>query len=196
MKFWKSGNKRGDNKECVILELHLSGLGITVFKAELREIVGLLRRNIGKDGNNALCAERHHRNDLVVVARPDIEIVAALRHGLSEQGEVAGSSLDAVDVRVLGQLGDRVRSEAYAGTARHVVENDRQVRAVCNRVVVRDQTALGGRHAVCNAAVLCLVCLSGICRCWFLLGLFVLLLAVADHRSESLLYTGTGCKDH
>ena len=94
--------------------------------------MGLLRRNIGKDGNNALCAERHHRNDLVVVARPDIEIVAALRHGLSEQGEVAGSSLDAVDVRVLGQLGDRVRSEAYAGTARHVVENDRQVRAVRN----------------------------------------------------------------
>ena len=60
----------------------------------------------------------------------------------------------------------------------------------------RTEHGLHERHAVCNAAVLCLVCLSGICRCWFLLGLFVLLLAVADHRSESLLYTGTGCKDH
>ena len=60
----------------------------------------------------------------------------------------------------------------------------------------RTEHGLHERHAVCDAAVLCLVCLSGICRCWFLLGLFVLLLAGADHRSESLLYTGTGCKDH
>ena len=118
--------------EAVILELHLSGLGITIFKAELREIVGLLRRNIGKDGNNALCAERHHRNDLVVVARPDIEVVAALRHGFSQQREVAGSSLEAVDIRVLRQLIQGIGGEGNAGTARHVVKNNRKLYRLCD----------------------------------------------------------------
>ena len=58
----------------------------------------------------------------------------------------------------------------------------------------RTEHGLHERHAVCNAAVLCLVCLSGICRCWFLLGLFVLLLAVADHRFDLYFTPERGAK--
>ena len=103
-----------------------------------------LRHQVGGHRDDALGAQGHHGHHLVVVARPDIEVVAAEVAGMGQQGEVAAGLLDAVDLGVLGEDLISLGGKGHAGTAGDVVEKDGQLHPVGDVLIVLDQSGLAG----------------------------------------------------
>ena len=62
--------------EIAVINLHLRSFRRLALKIELAHLVRVLRRDIGKHGDDTLAAERKNRDDLVVIAGVDIELLA------------------------------------------------------------------------------------------------------------------------
>ena len=101
-------------------------------------------RDVGHHADDALAAQRQQGQDLVVVARIDVQSVAAGRGDLGHLGNVAGGLLDAVDEGVLAQLLGRLRLDVDAGAGRHIVEDDRDAARLGHGGKVGDQAGLAG----------------------------------------------------
>ena len=95
--------------------------------------MGLLRSNVGENGDHALCAERQHRNDLVIISGIYIHISAGELEDLRNCGEVSARFLDSDDILdILAEINDGLRSDVDAGTARYVIEDRRDLDGVCD----------------------------------------------------------------
>ena len=66
--------------------------------------MGILRRYIGKHTDDALAAQCQKRDDLVIVAGVNVQVVATEFGDFRYLGDVAAGFLDSVDVRQLCQL--------------------------------------------------------------------------------------------
>ena len=92
--------------------------------------------DVGGHRDDALGPQGHHGHHLVVVARPDVEVVPAQVAGVGQQGEVSAGLLHAVDLGVLGENLIALGGEGHAGAAGHVVEDDGQLGAVGDVLIV------------------------------------------------------------
>ena len=97
---------------------------------------------VGEHRDNALAAQRHDGNDLVVVARVDGDVVAAQLADLGNTADVAGSFLDGYDVLDSRKPLDGLQTDVGSGAGGYVVQNDRQSDRISNSLVVSVQTFL------------------------------------------------------
>ena len=95
-----------------------------------------LRQYIRQYRNNTLAAQGHDRNDHIIVAAVDVDLIAALCSNLCGIANVSAGFLDCCNVLVLCQCCNGADIKTYAGTAGNIVKNDRQVYAVCNGIVM------------------------------------------------------------
>jgi hypothetical protein len=58
------------------------------------------RHDVGRDGDDSLRAERHERDDLIVVTGPDVKVVAAEIARVRGERKVARGLLDPVELRI------------------------------------------------------------------------------------------------
>src|SRR5512133_1451965 len=91
--------------------------------------------------NTADAAQLEEREDEVVV--PRIEVEVGLGDDASRLGEVVIRLLDRPDGRDVGELDDRLRLEVEHDAARDVVDDDRLVADIGDRVEVLDDPADG-----------------------------------------------------
>ena len=106
--------------------------------------MGVARRHVGQHADHALAAQRQQRNDLVIVAGVDVQILPAGGGDLRHLADVAAGFLHCVDVRVLGKLRQTGGGQVAAGAAGDIVQNAGQVHGIRNGGVVGDQTGLAG----------------------------------------------------
>ena len=106
--------------------------------------MGLLRSNVGENGDHALCAECQHRNDLVIISGIYIHMSAGQLEDLRNCGEVSARFLDSDDILdILAEINDGLRCDIHACTARYVVEDRRDFDGVGDLCEVGLSTVLG-----------------------------------------------------
>ena len=110
----------------------------------MAELGGLLRKDVGEHGDDAVRSHGEHRGDHSVLAGPQAEVVSGVGQGLDYLLHVAVGFLDAHDVGVLAQRGVGLRLYVHAGASGHVVEYLRHGAAVRDGCVHRDESRLGG----------------------------------------------------
>ena len=139
-----SGN---DDQVVPMMALGAKGV-ISVASNIIPQVMVELHHDLGDDvaghRDDPLGTQGHHRHHLVVVARPDVEVVGAEVAGVGQEGEVAAGLLHAVDLGVGGQHLVCIGGEGYAGAAGHVVEDDGQLGAVGDVFIVLDEAGLAG----------------------------------------------------
>ena len=101
------------------------------------------RRNVGHDRNIALAAHQDRKTGRGIIAAIDGEALWCPRDQFANAVHVAGSVLDADDVRNLRQTQCRFVLQIGDGTTRHVVKDDRNVFGLGNGAVMPVQTFLG-----------------------------------------------------
>ena len=93
---------------------------------------GLIRLQVRPNGDAACTAQSHHRNGDVVVAAPDVEVhVLCCLCKFGYVAHVAGRFLDACDVVLLGEFRHDIDRNVDAGSARNVVDDNRNIYRVC-----------------------------------------------------------------
>ena len=102
------------------------------------------RHQIGRYGDQPLGPQRQHGKGLVVVAGPDVQLIAAEGHGLCQQGKIAGGLFGAVDPWVLAQDAIGLHRDRQSGAGGDIVEQDRQIQLIGQKFIVPDQPGLGG----------------------------------------------------
>ena len=105
---------------------------------------GGLRADVGEHRDDTLAAHGQQRDDLIVVAGVQIQLVADQRHGLHDLADVAVGLLDAADHRMIGQRRIGSRLDVDAGAGRHIVEDDRHRGGIRDGLVHLDEALLGG----------------------------------------------------
>jgi hypothetical protein len=123
--------------------VQLARSGEIALFSQLDDLRHLRRRGVGRHRDQATAANRHYRHgDRIVTAQQD-EITWRGGDDLHHLRNVTRRFLDADDPGAqVRQTRDRLRLEVDAGPARHVVENDRQRRAVRNLLEVPEETLL------------------------------------------------------
>ena len=124
--------------------LELGGLIELAVQAQLSHLCHQLGIDVGDHGDDTLGAQCHQGYHLVIVARPDVDVVAAQCQGVGDQAEVARSFLDAVDHGMLAQLVVGFCGESGAGSRGHVIHDDGGMYPVSDVSVVLDKTGLSG----------------------------------------------------
>ena len=66
------------------LQLELAALSDLAVKEKLADFVGLTRRDVGENRDDALAAQLEQRDNLVIVAGIEVKLVAAQLHGLRD----------------------------------------------------------------------------------------------------------------
>ena len=136
------GEERVDEGE--IFALHGStALDVTVPEA-LAHFGGFGGKHVGENGDDTLCTESEHGNDLIVVATVNGELIADQSNGFHELGEVAACFLDGVDVRVVSERRVGFGLDVHARKGGYVVKNDGLIYAVRNAGIHMNETSLGG----------------------------------------------------
>ena len=116
-------------------QVHIGDLKLGgILKLSLQAQMGHLDHDLGDDvaghRDDPLGTQGHHRDHLVVVAGPDVEVIGAEEPGVGQQGEVAGGLLHAVDLGILSQHLVGLGGKGDPGAAGHVVEDHRQLDAL------------------------------------------------------------------
>lgn len=110
-------------------QVHIGDLKLGgILKLSLQAQVGHLDHDLGDDvaghRDDPLGTQGHHRDHLVVVAGPDVDVVTAELEGVDGQREVAGGFLDAVNHGVLAQLIVGLSRELGARSGGDIVHDD------------------------------------------------------------------------
>ena len=97
-----------------IVKLHLKSACCITVQILVAHLGSLLRKNVGKHGDDALTAERHNGDYLVVVAGVNVDIVAAKVRDLCDLGNISACFLNCNDVRMLCKNCTGCRSKVTA----------------------------------------------------------------------------------
>ncbi len=116
--------------------LQLAGLLPVALEAGVLEVGAQARRDVGGDRDAAHAAVRHEAEHGAVLARELDELFAAGEPLRGDAADVGGGILDADHVLELGAAGHRRHRDVDDGAHRHVVEEDRQVDRVADRLEV------------------------------------------------------------
>ena len=115
-----------------IVKLHLKCACCITVQILVAHLGSLLRKNVGKHGDNALSAKRHYGNYLVIVTGIDVDIVAAKVRDLCDLGNISACFLNCNDVRMLCKNCTGCRSKVTACSARYVIKDAGLCARVCN----------------------------------------------------------------
>ncbi len=131
----------GKSPEGEIVEVLGSGSDIAT-EESVAQFRGLAGHEIGKNGNDALAAHGKHRNDLIIVARIDVQLITDQSCSFYDFGKIAVCFLDGRDVGNIGKrlIGRRLNVDTRAGG--DVVKDDRLGASLCNRLVHTNKTLL------------------------------------------------------
>ena len=124
------------------LELHFCRTLNVACEVSVAHFYHSLGHNVGNNGDNALTAEGHEGNYLVVVTGVEVESVANESHCFNNFFEVAVCFLDTNDIFVVCESRVCCGLDVYARTRRYVVKDDGLIACVGNVVVELDKTLL------------------------------------------------------
>ena len=71
------------------------------FKIKLTNQMGIFRRDVRQNGDNAFAAERKYRNNLIVIPGIKNQIIAASLAKFQNRGKIAGRFFNSDNARVL-----------------------------------------------------------------------------------------------
>ena len=126
------------------LQLQLTALLDLAVKEQLADVVGLTRHDVGQHRDDTLCTQRQQGNNLVIVARVDIQLVAAGLDDLCDVGDVAAGFLGCHDVWMGRKGAVGFGGDIDTGAGWYIVQDDWQVGGIGNRMEVANQSSLGG----------------------------------------------------
>ena len=104
----------------------------------------LLRSDVGRHGDHAPCAQRHHGEHQIVVAAVYGDAVTQQFKQAHDLARVGCRLLEAAQQRVPRQLQHHLRRQVQSCAPGHIVDDDGKLYAVCNGVVVFDQPRMAG----------------------------------------------------
>ena len=142
----------------------------------------ILRSDIRENGNHTEASERHDRNNLIIIAGVELDIITAELLDLCNLRNIAAGFLDSpyilcVVAEVCGCLG----LDVAAGAGRHIVHDDRSMDGIRNFGIVTFQTVL------CSLVVI---------RCHNKTGIYAVTLSLFGKVDGCICAVGTGSGDH
>ena len=93
--------------------------------------------------NNPFGPKTHHGNNMVVIARPDVELVSAQMSGVGDQREISTGLFHPVYLGIGRQKLIGLSCKAHPCAGRNIIENHGQFNPVRNKIIVLDKTGLG-----------------------------------------------------
>ena len=121
-----------------VLLLDFQGSCLIAIQPLCDKLMRFLRVGVCEDADDTGAAERHDRNDHVIVAAEHDEVITQETGDAYRKADISAGFLDSDDVRMLGETFHRRNAQRAAGSSRYVVKNDRCADRIRNGCEVAD----------------------------------------------------------